>query len=135
MLTSNVQQHPDSNVYNFYHKIIVANGHVPRDSMGIPIYKSVWEYLFGSDIILSINEKTKKQLSIILYPNPTKGLIKMELQDYQEPFIVTVLNQMGQLILQTNSTASFDLSNQPNGLYFVQIINGTQKGTLKIIKQ
>ena len=62
-----------------------------------------------------------------LYPNPTSGLITIELEGLQK---VMVYNALGQVLLnkEANSDAlQVDLSGFEDGLYWVKVM--TQNGT------
>ena len=73
---------------------------------------------------ISIEENTEK---FALYPNPSKGIIISSIMGKKEVF-----NYLGQLILITHSS-EIDLSNQPNGIYFINFLIEKEKVTKKII--
>jgi hypothetical protein len=74
---------------------------------------------------------TGSATGVIIYPNPTSGLITIKAKaDLQ----LSVYNIIGELILSTElktETIELDLSNQANGIYFIRIGSLTKK----IIKQ
>jgi len=69
----------------------------------------------------------------IIYPNPTNGLVNIEIQN-QTIQNIKVYNTQGRLIKET-SESLFDLSEYSNGMYF--IIAQTEKGiySQKLLKQ
>jgi len=81
---------------------------------------------------VGINEIRKTNISI--YPNPTTGIFTVKTE---ANFDITITNISGKVISQipnfTNS--KLDLSNQPNGIYFIKFQNSEFTETLKIIKQ
>ena len=77
---------------------------------------------------------------IRIYPNPTKGHLKVEITDYESSDECTLLivNASGARILQkevdSNST-TIDISSQSNGLYILHISLNGEKSSWKIIKK
>jgi hypothetical protein len=79
--------------------------------------------------------------SVSVYPNPTNGIITVKIDNLQlNNATIKVINLNGQTVyantLRTfaNGTSSIDLSNQANGVYFVQIVSEKQVITKRIIK-
>jgi len=75
-----------------------------------------------------------------IYPNPTTGIANLKLEmDNASDVSVTVFNVLGKLLQSfnytnvTNRTHSIDLSNQPNGIYFVRLTTNGQTETKKVI--
>ena len=64
--------------------------------------------------------------TILLYPNPTHSSVNVELGDGVRATDIRIFNAFGQLISSTSVTSSrtnIDVSQMPNGIYFVQIFN------------
>jgi len=92
------------------------------------------------------NEKEPKvysdmleDLEILIYPNPTDGIIKVEIlklpENQQARFCL--YNLSGKLLIDTKSDSgyeTFDLTEQLAGTYILQIIVGENKTEWKIIK-
>ena len=76
----------------------------------------------------SIQTTDNSQLSI--YPNPTSGLLKIETAQTIKK--VTISDLSGRIIKTTNR-AEFDVSDLPNGQYFIQIETETGTTTHKIL--
>jgi len=89
------------------------------------------------DIIASYTDDTNLS-GIIVYPNPTQGLLNIESNSYDKPAILKIYNQVGiQLHQQTinNSKDVIDISGFDDGLYILEFnINQQTKHQLKIIK-
>jgi hypothetical protein len=75
-----------------------------------------------------------------VYPNPTTGITNLKLEmDNASDVNVAVFNILGKLLQSfnytnvTNRTHSIDLSNQPNGIYFVRLTTNGQTETKKVI--
>ncbi|PCJ25514.1 MAG: hypothetical protein COA97_07540 [Flavobacteriales bacterium] len=66
--------------------------------------------------ITGVTEMTDK-LEWVVYPNPTTGILNIELEDN---FTVDVYNVLGELII-TSSAHKIDLTSFQNGIYFVLI--------------
>ncbi len=69
-----------------------------------------------------------------LYPNPSNGSFVIEVQ---QSMTMTILNNIGQVVhlqelQQGNNAVSLD--GQANGIYFVNLKQGSQQKTIKIIK-
>lgn len=75
------------------------------------------------------------QVQYALYPNPSKGIFVLELTSASS-FVIS--NALGQVIMNDSKTAgkhAVDLEAQPNGIYFIKIVQGNQQKTIKIIKE
>jgi hypothetical protein len=77
---------------------------------------------------------------IIIYPNPTQGLLKIEIRENIdiEQITVHVFDLLGKQTYSQKMTANpllLDLSGQPNGTYILRITEGEQVSVWKIIKQ
>ena len=85
----------------------------------------------GLDATLGIKETPRKELNIKVFPNPTTGQVKIEVED--NAFTgVEVLSIQGKKIIESDQPI-VDLSDFPSGMYFFKI-NGSEK-IIKIIKQ
>jgi hypothetical protein len=72
---------------------------------------------------------------ISLYPNPTNGIVTIELPVTTK---VTVTNVLGKIIFTENLNAgvqTIDISNQSNGIYFVKFNEFGKKQSIKLIKE
>ncbi len=70
-------------------------------------------------------------------PNPSKGLFNIHTNTKNTS--VRIINLIGEVILndntQSDSNLNVDLTNQPNGIYFIQLNNGKETITMKIVKE
>jgi len=73
-------------------------------------------------------EKSALLNNITLFPNPTEGLVKLNVESSNINFInVTVLNALGKTILETkeyeisSAPIILDLNNQASGMYMIEI--------------
>jgi len=124
--------------YNLPSKYYLATNTVGPG--GNPVYK-----LFKFEICerpkeskLRTTSKTTNNPSII-YPNPTKGLVNIQLTDVENNSNIQVFNSLGQMILQKDVqgqiTTEVDLSKYNSGLYIIQITTGEEQRIEKVIKQ
>lgn len=75
-------------------------------------------------------EENKHYNSINIYPNPTSGLIKIESDEVIVQIIVR--NVLGEIV-KTDTSKEIELSNYPNGIYFVEVATKELKIVKKII--
>ena len=72
------------------------------------------------------------------YPNPTSDQVQLSLWNLEEDATLTVVNTQGQLVQQLTGiqagTQLIDLSNQPSGVYWVQLKAGPWTYTERIVK-
>ena len=81
----------------------------------------------GMDVSLGIEEAASVKPTVVAYPNPTNGIVSIDVEDatYEG---VEVLDLQGRLIVDTASK-QVDLSQNPNGIYIFKL-----KGIGEIIK-
>lgn len=77
---------------------------------------------------------------VSVYPNPTNGNVNVYLKlNTVDDVSIRAFNTMGQVLTTssatntTGGTYSLDLSNQPAGLYFVEVSTGTTTRTFKVL--
>lgn len=82
-----------------------------------------------------IKESKTDVLSIT--PNPSNGLFTVKTNTKNTS--IRIVNLVGEVVLventQANTNLNVDLSNQPNGIYFIQLNNGKETITKKIVKE
>ena len=79
-------------------------------------------------------------IQLKIYPNPTDGLLKVEINNLPESQTaqIWIYAMSGQLITSfkdVSSTVDVDISSQPAGLYLMNIVAGEYRTTWKIIKK
>ena len=93
--------------------------------------RELWKY----NPTLGVNENYKDDLGITVYPNPSKGIISLELTDLKEAEL-SIYNVAGQKALtkKINEIKSkLDLSTFDNGIYFLNFKNNDGTTVKKII--
>ncbi len=76
--------------------------------------------------------------ALSVYPNPTRGLLNIDLNSFYDEVNVSVINQIGQHVL--NATYSSISSFQTyipggSGIYFIEIDTGDKKAILRVVKE
>jgi hypothetical protein len=82
---------------------------------------------------LGLGESTIPDKLITVYPNPTNGLVHIEIPN-QNIQNIKVYDLQGQLIKETTEN-QFDLSNVSNGTYFIKAQTKQGFYSYKLIKQ
>lgn len=84
----------------------------------------------------SLNEASSINPIISVYPNPTEGVFNV---DFKNVTTIKVLSALGAVLYETKieqlteGTKNIDLSNFTNGIYFINVSNGTNSSNHKII--
>ncbi|MES2836771.1 MAG: BspA family leucine-rich repeat surface protein [Bacteroidota bacterium] len=90
------------------------------------------------DKLLSVNEKLLNKNTIRIYPNPNNGIFTLSASNTLHNATVKITNVSGQLIsessINNNSTFNFDLSENANGFYFVEINQNGELQRFKLVK-
>jgi len=91
------------------------------------------------DITTNVSKNLGIDKNIDIYPVPSNGVVKIQpsfvdLQDLN----ITVTNNLGQVVHSIKRTVNFqlidlDLTEQPNGVYFISVSTGTDKMVQKVI--
>lgn len=80
-----------------------------------------------------------KEINVKIYPNPTKGILRISIDnlDVQENMAVLLYDLSGRLLINTKREGSeieLDLSSYQNGTYILRLIRNNEKSEWKIIK-
>ena len=90
--------------------------------------------LTASDISTGV-EVISYAESVNIYPNPTNGIVNIDIEGYDKITEIRVLSINGELLLKDNFTNSLNLYFLPSGIYFIQLFTNSTVLTHKIIKQ
>ena len=83
--------------------------------------------------ISSSDPGVTNELQLLVFPNPTRGQIQITGLDSGK---VRVLDKLGRVIKTVElSEAGINISDLPNGVYFLQISSGEHWTTQRIVKQ
>lgn len=79
------------------------------------------------------------QNSIIFYPNPSRGIVNIELLQNQESLLIKVRNIHGQLVQEEQFVNQNNLQLQLNGkpgIYFIELVNAKgERANVKVLKR
>lgn len=130
--------------------------------IAIPFYVMSQNYKYSYDaagnrikkeIILSQQDASSKYVSksnlfsdklcdktVYIHPNPTSGVLKVEITGYDnsDSGALHVFNLAGQHLFNLNITSAFtqlDISEQPKGIYILQLELNGESSIWKIIKE
>jgi hypothetical protein len=96
----------------------------------------VTQGLHQANLLLESIDEPAEENSAQLYPNPTNGVVHLNLDENTDVERLTILNSQGVEILSlAHKNKKIDLSDQPDGLYFIQIESENHKRNYQIIKQ
>lgn len=91
------------------------------------------------DITTNVSKNLGISESVDIYPIPSSGAVNIQTSFIDAKDVnITVTNALGQVVSSTKKTTSvellsLDLSDQPNGVYFVTVNTATDKMVTKII--
>jgi hypothetical protein len=81
----------------------------------------------GTFFYSGVNDEQEKTSSVVIYPNPSNGVFTFEAIDVEQT-LATVWNVNGQMVFKEPLTnGSMNLSNQPDGLYVLQLTTSEGK--------
>lgn len=80
------------------------------------------------------------EATVTIGPNPTTGVLSIEISNFDESSNVTVsvFNTVGQLLLTrgiTTAVTELNIENQPTGLYLVTVESSAGRTSAKIVKK
>lgn len=88
---------------------------------------------------LSSGEVEIDKFPIKVFPNPTSGIFTVQMHNYQAGAKVTVRDVLGNCLLEKNcigeTSQEIDLSRQPRGIYFVELLSGEERIVRKVAVQ
>ncbi|MCZ8069909.1 MAG: T9SS type A sorting domain-containing protein [Cytophagales bacterium] len=104
-------------------------------------YKDRFSLIIGRPSVTTAASDDSANGITKIYPNPTNGEFTIETEQSADK-TASILNSVGQRIGKVDLTPSekwlvgtWDLATQPEGVYFVQIVNGKKVQTKKIVKK
>ncbi|MBK8080055.1 MAG: T9SS type A sorting domain-containing protein [Saprospiraceae bacterium] len=82
----------------------------------------------------SVKETSNNQANILIYPNPTEGVLNIE-SDNKNGLTYSIYSSDANLMMSGKVPAKgqVDVSALPNGMYFIKIIIGNQVVIKKIL--
>lgn len=110
------------------------------DSIGMDstgrVYKAEGFEVEVTDDLLSTKDISNVEYK--LYPNPSEGLFNIELASFRNGAYVKVMSLDGRMVVEKNidkyGASVLDLTAQNDGVYIVQIFDGTSYSQTKLVK-
>lgn len=92
--------------------------------------------VFDENTTLSVNEIATK-MSANIYPNPATDVINIAVQGSNTDMGAEIYNVSGQLVYSAvvQSNSSINISNLPDGMYYLRLNSSTANSTHKFVKQ
>lgn len=96
-------------------------------------------FSFNKTISVGITQIIDASLAYSIYPNPSSNLIRMKYDVKDQPNLIEMIDAQGKLLSVNNIDAVaeqiIDISNLPNGVYFLKIYCGKQIVYKKFLKE
>ena len=90
----------------------------------------------STDYSNTIAIRNSKDSDVLFYPNPSTGLINIELKEDIDIVILTITGQeIANYHFTSNSSNIIDISKQPKGIYFMIYYKNQQRIVEKLIIQ
>jgi len=101
---------------------------------------AVTEYDVPGEAMAVSYEDWLGERKVLIFPNPTQGMMRIEFQEYGDLKDVRLLlyDIQGRLLRQINNVEhsnTLDLSQYPAGMYILQMMEGNGKNEWKIVKE
>ncbi|MFP4061128.1 MAG: T9SS type A sorting domain-containing protein, partial [Bacteroidales bacterium] len=117
------------------HNFVIVDFYTPNaDDYESYIYSPAWEYLLAPGNATGIIENESPEITV--FPNPTPEKINFDLGELENELRdINIFNAMGQIIASPAIEQNqFDISELPNGLYFIQFKFKDNRLIKKVIK-
>ena len=109
----------------------------------IPFASAPGNNVFVDDINISgtvgLKENKNKLSNVLVYPNPTEGILNVELRMLNgEREQIQILNSLGQVLLEEPLTiqhSTFNIQHLPCGIYFVKFNSDKGSRVIKVVKE
>ena len=93
----------------------------------------------SASVITSVVPETMSNVEVKIYPNPTDGLLNVEITNLPENLTADILlySLQGQLLVshkKVSGLTEVDINNQASGTYLMKIVAGEYQTEWKIIK-
>jgi hypothetical protein len=92
-------------------------------------------------ILLNIASTSKYSKDILLWPNPTNGIVEVSVNNiFENDYQIEVFNTLGNKILslskkRTENLFNIDLSNYPSGIYLIHFLSKNMNYLFKITRK
>ena len=115
---------------------------IVHDANVVNQYYQAFAYLFQlAGGVLDVNQNVLPDTSLIIYPNPTNGLVNLTTKDRTnfDKVAIKIYDILGKIILEKHYNnlidETLDISNQSSGMYFIDVQNEGKITHFKMIKK
>ena len=81
----------------------------------------------------SLLHHQKEDINVKVFPNPTNGIVNIEIPNEIRNFKIRVYNSNGSLLMSKTNQKRINLSGNAKGLYFIQILTDESSVMRKVI--
>jgi hypothetical protein len=138
---SSISLLPGFHAYNgsLVHAYITTSGDYCSFALSSPVYSGPYK----STVLTTDEEEFKTPeaaggRALKVYPNPTTGILTVEMTNLGDRGEITILNIVGEVVLKSHYNNSegtrIDLSRFEKGIYFLQVNDGRSIASRKILK-
>ena len=120
-------------VTGYYNSNALDVGSVSISNTSNSGYSDIFLVKFNGILGIDPNETSANDLSV--YPNPNAGNFRINFSENMRNAEIKIFNPVGCVILRqkiTSSVQNIDLSNQPSGIYFVELSSDKGVATKKV---
>lgn len=92
----------------------------------------------AANFATSVSAVTSQAPSLIIYPNPARESVTIELGQEGVDSEIQIYNVQGQVVKQVNASSSrlnVEVNDLPSGIYIVQLVQGDRKEIKRFIRQ
>lgn len=110
------------------------------DTLQLTCLRNVFiaKYFCDDNLPTAINELINEE-KLVVYPNPSSGIFTFNLEHITLGAKICVYDMLGNCVINNmskkNSTQEIDLSKQPKGIYFMEIVSDRARDIKKIVLQ
>ncbi len=122
--------------------LITSKARVMVQSVG-NVFFDISDQNFTIDASTSVLTAAQDHLNLNVFPNPTNGLVNVSLEGLSaKPLSLTISDMIGRTVqeqffygLSGSTDLNLDISNTPNGVYFIEVKTESNILIQKIVKQ
>lgn len=116
--------------------VVILMNSRPIDPPIVDIAIELFDFAYSDYCLVSSTSEKKQPVWADVFPNPGTGIFYIE-RSTNDPLEITLYDAMGQVVLPLHPLVAgqIDLSTVPAGMYFLELNDGQQSITKRIIKQ
>jgi dienelactone hydrolase len=122
-------------IHQYYNDYTNTHSEISLDNLMLQRTQAFFA-TYGCSNLLTTNEIEEKT-EIIIYPNPTKDIIKIN--NLSKETVIEVVNSLGQIVFKktysNHTEIEIDFSKYSNGIYYIKVIEENTIVVRKIIKK